>query len=277
MKRTGFGAGDFLWTLHLAQNWLAGKNPYDETWQIYPFTAALWGLPLAHLSREAAAGIFFGCSSALLAFGLTRHGYQRLLIFLAYPYWAALLYVQWSPLITAGAFFPLLLPATMAKPQVGLPVFVSRLSVRGFVASVCVLVATLIALPRWPWMWLGLIGKYEHFFAILVLPGPLVLLALLRYRDRDSILLLLTSILPQRWFFDTFILWLIPKSRREILITVALSWVPGIWRWYHPPHSMTEVGRLAVLFIYLPMLAILLLRDPAERFHDGDNTNNRLD
>jgi hypothetical protein len=264
MKRTQLGAGDFIWTIHMAQRWLAGQNPYSEPWQIYPFTAALFGLPLVHLAKEAAAAAFFGTSSGLLAFGLTRHGYHRLLIFLAYPYWVGLLYVQWSPLIAASAFFPLLLPATMAKPQVGIPVFISRFSWRGFWACVVVAVASLIALPRWPMLWLSEIGKYEHFFAILILPGPILLLALLRYRDRDAWLLLINACMPQRYFFDTFILWLIPQSRREILIAVFFSWCSGLWRWFYPPHSITQIGRSIVLFTYLPMLAILLLRDNTE-------------
>ena len=66
--------------------------------------------------------------------------------------------------------------------------------------------------------------------------------------------------MPQRWFFDAFTLWLIPKSRREILPTVFLSWGAGIWRWYHLPANFTEVGRAAVIFLYLPMLAVVLLR-----------------
>jgi len=85
-------------------------------------------------------------------------------------------------------------------------------------------------------------------------------LALWRYRDKDAWFLVLTAMMPQRWFFDTFILWLIPKSRREILFTAGLSWGAGVWRWYHIPHSFTEVGRVTVLFIYLPMLAVVLFR-----------------
>jgi hypothetical protein len=42
-----------------------------------------------------------------------------------------------------------------------------------------------------------------------------------------------------------------------------LSWGAGIWRWYHQPANFTEVGRLAVIFIYLPMLAVILFRNPA--------------
>jgi hypothetical protein len=43
-------------------------------------------------------------------------------------------------------------------------------------------------------------------------------------------------------------------------VTVLISWAAGIWRWYHVPHSFTEVGRIAVIFLYLPMLAIVLFR-----------------
>lgn len=271
MHRLHQGAGDFSWSIHLAERWLARQNPYDTPLEQYPFVAAFFALPLTWLSRELAAAIFYGVSSALLAFGLMRDGYHRLLIFLAYPYWIGLLYVQWSPMIAASAFFPFLMPAAMAKPQLGLPIFLTRFSKRGFWTCVCVGVATLLAMPQWPFLWLAQTKNYEHFIAILVLPGPLMLLALFRYRDRDAILLVLTSLMPQRWFFDTFILWLIPKTRREILITVFFSWCAGMWRWYHTPHSFTEVGRWIVLSTYLPMLAIVLLRGRiSTRTADGD-------
>jgi hypothetical protein len=256
------GAGDFGWAIHLAQRWLAGQNPYDTPLEQYPFTAAIFALPFARLTPESAAAIFYGLSSGLLAFGLTRDGYHRLLIFLSYPFWIGLLFVQWPTIITASAFFPVLLPVAMAKPQVGLPIFLTRFSKKGMLACIVVGLVSLAMLPKWPVLWWHQLGNYQHFIAILILPGPILLLALLRYRDRDALLLLLTSCMPQRWFFDTFILWLIPKSRREILATVFFSWFCGIWRWYHPPHSFTEVGRCVVLFVYLPMLAVIFLRDP---------------
>ena len=109
-------------------------------------------------------------------------------------------------------------------------------------------------------LWLGQTQYYEHFIPLLVFPGPLILLALLRYRDRDAWLLLLSSVMPQRWFFDSFILWLIPKSRRQIVLTAGLSWCEGIWRWYHLPGNFTQVGRWVVIFNYLPMLAVVLFR-----------------
>ncbi len=253
-------AGDFGWAIHLAQRLLAGQNPYDTPLEQYPLTAAFFGLPFVGWRPEVAGALFYGLSSALLAFGLTRHGYHRLLAFLAYPYWGGLLAVQWSTLIFAGAFFPLLLPVTMVKPQLGLPVALTNLSRRGVVACIAVALLTVVAMPRWPLLWLGQLKNYEHFVPLLILPGPLLALALWRYRDKDAWFLVVTALLPQRWFFDAFILWLIPKSRRETLFTAALSWGAGIWRWYHIPHSFVEVGRFTVVFIYLPMLAVILLR-----------------
>ncbi|MGA2946461.1 MAG: hypothetical protein ABSD86_03835 [Candidatus Sulfotelmatobacter sp.] len=260
MKHLHQDAADFRWALRIAQRLLFRQNPYDTPLEQYPLTAGLIALPFVRLQPEIAAGLFYGISSAALAFGLTRYSYRGLLIFLAYPYWAGLLTVQWSPVIAASAFFPLLLPVTMAKPQIGLPVFLTGLSRRGLFACMIVAALSLMVMPRWPLLWIGQLGHYEHFIPLLVLPGPLLLLALWRYRDRDAILLLLAACMPQRWFFDSFILWLIPRSRREIVWTVFFSWGAGLWRWYHAPHSFTEVGRWTVFFIYLPMLAVVLRR-----------------
>lgn len=261
MKHFHQDAADFRWALHLAERMLARQNPYDTPLEQYPLPAGLFALPFLGLAPEIAAAAFWGISSALLAFGLTRHGYTRLLIFLAYPYWVGMLLAQWSPIIAASAFFPPLLPLAMAKPQVGLPVFLTRLSRRGVAACIVVGLVSLCLMPNWPVLWWKeAAGNYQHFFPLLVLPGPVLVLALLRYRDRDARLLFLSALMPQRWFFDSFTLWLIPKSRREIIWTVFFSWGAGIWRWYYIPRSFIEVGRWTVIFLYLPMLAVVLLR-----------------
>jgi hypothetical protein len=261
MKHFRQDAADFRWALHIARAIVNRQNPYDTPLEQYPLTAGIFALPFLRLQPEVAAGLFYGISSALLAFGLTRHGYVRLLIFLAFPYWAGVITVQWIPIIAASAFFPLLLPVTMAKPQIGLPVFLTHMNWRGIAACLVVGIASLALNPGWPRLWWGQAGNYAHFVPLLILPGPLLLLALWRYRDRDAILLLLTACMPQRWFFDTFALWLIPKSRREIVWTVFFSWGTGLLRWFYPPHTFTQVGRWTVLFIYLPMLAVVLLRE----------------
>jgi hypothetical protein len=264
-------AADFGWALHLAEKLVARQNPYDTPFEQYPLTAGLLALPFLPFTSETAAALFYGISSALLSFGLSRHGYQRLLVFFAYPYWAGLLTVQWAPLIAAGAFFPLLLPVTLAKPQIGLPVFLTRASLRGVVATVVLFLFSIAVTPKWPLLWIAQTTYYQHFIPLFVVPGPLLLLALLRYRDRDAILLLLMACVPQRWFFDTFILWVIPRSRREIVWTAFWSWGAGLWRWYHVPHSFAQVGSWAVVFIYLPMLVVILLRSHASSGSLDDN------
>src|SRR5580698_7652322 len=83
MKHFHQDAADFRWAILLARRLLARQNPYDTPFEQYPLTAALFALPFVRLQPEIAAGLFYGFSSALLAFGLTRHGYTRLLIFFA--------------------------------------------------------------------------------------------------------------------------------------------------------------------------------------------------
>ncbi len=253
--------GDFNWATWAVQDLLAGRNPYDRPMQLYPLTAAIFGLPFAWMRPAVASGAFYGISSALLAFGVSRHGYHRLLLFLAYPYWAGLLEAQWAPLIMASAFLAPLLPATLAKPQLGLPVLLTTPTWRGLLACLVAVALTFFVMPSWLWLWLGHLYLYARFIPFLVLPGPLLALALFRYRERDARFLLLAALMPQRWFYDSFILWLIPKSRREIVWTVFFSWGACLWRWYHVPHSITQVGRWTVLFMYLPMLAVVLLRE----------------
>jgi len=276
MMRLHQDAADFRWALRLARGILGHQNPYNTPLEQYPLTAAFFALPFVRLAPEAAAGLFWGISSFLLAFGVTRHGYSRLLIFLAYPYWAGILTVQWSPIITAGAFFPLLLPVTLAKPQIGLPVLIARGTRRGLIACAALVILSIVVMPKWPVLWLGQTRNYEHFIPLLVLPGPLLLLALIRFRERDCWLLLSAAAMPQRWFFDPFILWLLPRSRREILGTAVISWGAGIWRWYHTPHSFTEVGRWIVIFMYLPMLVVLLRRTKQADYPDGTNMDSKV-
>jgi hypothetical protein len=257
------GAGDFNWAVLAAQDLLAHRNPYDRPMQLYPLTCALFGLPFVWMRPEVAGGAFYGLSSALMAFGLSRHGYHRMLVFMAYPYWAGIIEAQWAPLIIASAFFPLLLPATLAKPQLGLPVAFTSPTKRGLLACIAVIALTFLVMPRWPWLWIAHFHRYDRFIPLLLLPGPLLALALLRYRERDARLLFFMAAVPQRWLYDPLILWLIPKSRRELVYTVGLSWLAGIWRWYNHPHTFSQVGRVIVLFMYLPMLVVVLLRSRA--------------
>jgi len=219
-----------------------------------------WDLLSLECAVRLRGSLFFGISSGLLAFGLTRENYTRLWIFLAYPYWAAMVTAQWSPLIAASAFFWWLLPVVLIKPPIALPVALTHLSRRGIIACVAWLGLSFAITPRWFGQWTHQLGGYHYFIPFLVFPGILILLAFLRLGNDDARLLLLAAAFPQRWFYDAFVLWLIPKSRREIVASIGASWLVGLWRWFHPPLSFAQVGRWSVVGFYLPMLAIILLR-----------------
>ena len=273
LSRNHQGAADFQWAIRLAQHLLTGQKPYDTPLEQYPPAAALLALPFVTLPGEVAGALFFGISSGLLAFGLTRTGYTRLLIFFAYPYWAAMITVQWSPLVAASAFFWWLAPVALMKPNISLPVLLSNLSRRAVMACGIVLALSLALTLRWYEEWPRQLSHYNHFFPAAIFPGIVILLALLQLRDglrndrlqnKDALLLLLAALVPQRWFYDAFILWLIPKSRREIVFTVAASWPVALWRWHSAP-NMTQVGRWSVLGFYLPMLVVILLREEGVR------------
>jgi hypothetical protein len=265
MFRTHQGPGDLRSPLRLMERLRTHGDLYDVE-QIYPLTAGIITYPLRWLPPEIAAGVFWGISSGLLAFALTRDGYVRLLVFLSCPYWAGLLTVQWSPIIAASAFFPLLLPVTLAKPQIGLPVFLTHPSKKGAIGGIALVVLSIAIRPDWPLLWIrqASVG-YAHFLPLFVLPfGPLLLLALARYKNRDAWLLFLMALMPQRWFYDQLILWLIPKSRSEIVWTIFFSWGALYWRLHGVP-TIHSVAIVTVLLIYLPMLAVVLRRPRESR------------
>jgi hypothetical protein len=107
-------AGDFSWALRGAHRLLEGQNPYHDPSLspanpypyhdklYYPLPALLVALPFAVLPGEVAAGVFFGLSSGLLAWGILRTGAYRLTVFLSAPFWLAALIAQWSPLLAAA-------------------------------------------------------------------------------------------------------------------------------------------------------------------------------
>ena len=110
--------GDFLWAMQAGRELLNGIDPYGRVPDPlipYPLPAALVGVPFSFFEPSTGAGVFFGLSVALLSYGLLRDRYGRLLIFLAMPFWFALVWAQWSPLIMASAFIPALLPVVLIK------------------------------------------------------------------------------------------------------------------------------------------------------------------
>ncbi len=290
-------ASDFTWPWRGAMRLLHGENPYDDP-QLsplypYPFDAPLYyplpallvALPFTVLPAELAGALFFGISSGLLAYGISRQGLHHLPLFLSAPFYVAAVVAQWSPLITAAAFLPVLLPVTLAKPNVGLPIILTFPHRRGLLLTGAVLGLSLLIMPSWPLDWLANVtsSHQQYRIPLAVLPGPLLLLALIRWREREARLLLLFSVIPQRlWFYDQLSLWLIARSFREGLLLSAASWI-GYWTWRLLPDgnlrlgtSPETAGPWVVACIYLPALLMLLFRERVRHFTGLQRPANRL-
>jgi hypothetical protein len=256
------GPGDFNWALDTATALLHGRDPYDfepSSLKVpYPLPVALFGLPFVALPKPLAAALFFGGSSALLAYGILRAEEPwRLSVFASFPYIYALMFAQRSPLIAAAWFFPMLAPLlVLIKPNIALPVAMNRITWGGIALAGSVLIVSLLIDPSWTLRWLGMTQEYQHMIPLLTLPfGPLLALALLRWRDERARLLLAMSVLPFRGVYDLAALWLIPRLSRHAFVLTALSWIVplfnfGIGFGVRPSWSVPA--------LFLPALAFIL-------------------
>jgi hypothetical protein len=229
------GPGDFNWALIIAKDLLAGRDPYNFTPSAlkvpYPLPVAVFGLPFIWLPDAVAAAIFFGSTSAFLAYAMLRYDAPwRLLTFLSFPFVYALMFAQWSPLIMAAWFFPAFAPVlVLVKPQLALPVAISKYSRTGVVVAIGVLILSILVYPTWPIRWLSMTKHYDYVIPMLTLPfGPLLMLAFLRLKDPKGRLLACMSLLPFRGAYDLVPLWIIPQTKLRMTLFLCLSWIVPI-------------------------------------------------
>lgn len=274
------GRTDWAQIWHGARALSHGVSPYSVVgpggsfhWEfplLYPLPAIVVGLPFALAPIAVAVGLFVGCSAALLAFGLTRKDWCRLLLISSAPCLHAVLSAQWSMLLTAAVLLPPLGFVLAAKPTTGAALWLYRPSRWSVVGGIVLVLASLAAQPSWPREWLATLAATSH----MVVPfahagGPLTILALLRWRRPEARLLLALACVPQTaLLYATLPLLLIPETLGESLIFIALSYV-AFWWWHRllPYASIadsirTSVG-MVVPLLYLPCL-IMILRRPNE-------------
>lgn len=241
-----------------------GRNPYDLVgpgrafdwpWPLYyPATALLIVSPLALLPVDIARVIFVGGSATLLAYGVTRESWTRLPLFGSCAFALAVLAAQWSPLLTAILCLPALAYLVPVKPNIGLAVVAHEPTLavvrRVVVSTMGLAIIGLILLPSWPGDWLAVVRSAPHFtIPISHLGGPLLLLALLRWRRPEARLLVALSVVPQNMvIYATLPLFLIPRTFREVLV-------------------MTALNNAAFVFI---LMVLGMPRSPAENYYNGD-------
>jgi hypothetical protein len=171
---------------------------------------------------------------------------------------------QWSPLITAAALEPALGFVFAAKPNIGLAAWIYRPTRRAVVASIILFAASFAFLPRWPIDWVhNISGRPEKLAPVRTLLGPLLLLALARWREKESRLFVAMACLPQALFFyDQLPLWLIPRTLRQSLLLSLASFLL-LLTWFHRIRPETLYVQSAIPYataIYFVSLGLILWR-----------------
>ncbi len=121
--------------------------------------------------------------------------------------------------------------------------------------------ASFVLMPNWVIHWFGQAKPYGGFVPLLVMPGPLLLLALAKWRPEPARWLLLLRVMPQRVGYDQLMLRVISRTAAQTLVlTVSsgLMWVPTlIWgrvatKAWHVPLQVALLHFLALICTLLP-------------------------
>jgi hypothetical protein len=94
----------------------------------YPMPAVLLWVPLAKLPYLVASTLFNAGAAFLFVLAMTRGGLYRAWACGSVPFMIAMRFGQWSPLIVAAWVYPWLSAFLVAKPNLGVAVFVARVS-----------------------------------------------------------------------------------------------------------------------------------------------------
>lgn len=259
------GPGDFNMALDFANALLSGQDPYAFTPSNIrvgvPLPVAFFGMPLMMFTGRTAATIFFGISGFLLAYGILSKGEKwQLLIFTTFPFFYSLILAQWSPIITASWFIPIIAPLfVLIKPNIALPIAINRITKTGIILAAIIFLISLILYPTWPVRWLQMVGDFEYIIAITTFPvGPILLLSMICWYDPKARLLFGLSLVPIRAAYDLVPLWLIPSSKPQMILLVILSWVMPIINF---PYAIQVGPNWMVLILYTPSLALVIFNN----------------
>jgi hypothetical protein len=270
---------DFLVVWSAARAIVHGAEPFTvATHTFYPLPSILAGIPWTIVPSPAAACLLFmAIGAGAFAWALMENGYWPLLGFFSAGMYFAAEVVQWSPLF-AGAYgiAPLAL-FLVAKPHVGLAMWIARPNWWGVAGVVGLCAVAFLVEPNWIGAWraalatgasLGTGAQYPYTSPV-VLPGGFVaLLAILRWRRPEARLLFAMACVPQSLLlYETVPLALIPRGWKESALYLALS---HLTLWYFlaqrpwPDENLTKAltsGRAYTLLLFVP-LTLMVLRRP---------------
>lgn len=274
------GASDFNQLWYGARALLDGGSPYTAVgpgrafnWPFplfYPLPAVLVAVPFTVISPEGASMLFSGIAAALLVWVLTRDAPYRLAAVLSFSFYYAAAISQWSPILIASVLIPSLGFLLVVKPTIGLALWLYKPHWQAVAGGALLLLASMVVRPEWPMEWMQTFGAGGHIRGpITMLGGPLIFLALLRWRRPEARLLVALACVPHTTLlYEALPLFLVPASWTQSLVLVALNWVAQIVVITLQPYaSLADRARMSatvsVALLYLPCL-IMILRRPNE-------------
>jgi hypothetical protein len=274
------GKSDFNQLWYAARALLSGGNPYDAVgpgkifdWPFplfYPLPGVLATVPFTLATPVAASMAFSGISAALLAWAFTRDASYRLIAFLSFSFYYAAAISQWSPLLIAAALIPSLGFVFAVKPTIGLALWLYRPRWVAVAGCAALILLSFAVRPQWFGEWVGTFGAGAHIRGpITMLGGPLILLALLRWRRPEARLLVALACVPHTTLlYEALPLFLVPASWAQALLLLALNWAAEITViTLGPYNSLIERAKMngvvSVTLLYIPCL-IMILRRPNE-------------
>ena len=276
---------DFEQVWFAARSILAGVNPYPHVgpglaldWPhplLYPLPAGVIAIPLAPLPIGTATFLFSVLGGFALAWALMEYGYGPLFGFFSMPVRAAFEVVQWSPLLAAAAIVAPLGLLLVAKPTLGAAILFARPSRWAFIGAAVFGGIAFLVEPGWVQHWLDAIARNNVEWAptvpyrapITFIGGPLVMLALLRWRRPEARLVAALVCVPQTLvMYEAVPLFLVPRTLLQAAGLVALSHAGHFWvRTQLPPGYLESlnyslVGQAMIWSLFLPCTVLVLRR-----------------
>ena len=272
---------DFTYPWLGARAVLRGQSPFDIPTSAlpfgarvgYPWTASLVAMPLAWFDAAVGGAVMVGVTVGLAVFAVTRDHWWRLLMFVSGPAYMVVSSVQWSALALAGSELPFLIGIAGGIKPFGIAAFAYQHRWRDVFKAVAVggaiLALSFVLAPRWPIDWIHLLRVappgHQYEWPLFTWTGVPVALALTRWRRPEARLLVCMAALPQTMFlYDQLLIFLVPRSRVELLFAVVLSLVVLLLPAFFFDHASPALARaympLMNCGIYWPALAMVLRR-----------------
>jgi hypothetical protein len=263
----GATGGDFAVYRNAALELLAGRNPYDATTLLYPLPSVLVVTPLVRLSPVMGAAVFAGAGVLALVYGLLRRrGWLGLTMLLSPSFFLGWFYLQWSPLIVAGALLPWLGGFGVCKPNLEPAPFAYRPSWKPLAGALLLLAVSFLIVPHWIPDWLADVRRQttRHTIVLLWPLGFVGVAGALRWRTAEGRALLAMTVSPLNpQFYDHLGVWLACKDWRESLALSLTGWAGFLTFVATAPHDLTRNPSPAYLSltlgVYLPAAVLAAL------------------